>query len=221
MFPSFRNPDHFSQNIAGHFICILCPKDWDGVPKIFRTAKEAFVHERTEAHRLFVTLERDDPWNRDLAYFQREEDWQPDAPAATGEPLISPEEQKVIEYKKKLEQIPQFVGKWRGELEIFVEKGEMFGADQRGPPKRRSKSRRLAASNPKKLSSAGASSSSPIPSSFKSPGGWPANPTRPPQTLHVSAPFSAIPIHRDPPTIPWQDTPPPRKLSESVNPCLG
>lgn len=119
---------------------------------------------------------------------------------------------EVVRISKGGEDIPDAVGKWKAQLAPYLQRGEMLAADEREPSKRQLKSQRQAVKTQRNPSvsgvSLGSSTSTSPTTPLSNPSARPAlgftpvpDAIRPhePRVLKVSAPFSAVPLRRNPP----------------------
>ncbi|KAF8308746.1 hypothetical protein DL93DRAFT_2086520 [Clavulina sp. PMI_390] len=135
IFPSFDNPDHFDLTPTRRYICLLCPPNPDGSALTFKTDEAALAHEKSKDHVFCVEVARKNPWaphEGDAA------DW--DTDAGRDSAGMTPEQVKDLEYRQRVDQIPQFVQQWRSGFDRFVKAGDMLPPDEIGRrPRQRNK----------------------------------------------------------------------------------
>lgn len=134
IFPSFDDPDHFERTMTGRYICKLCPQG-DRLQRTFNTDKAALAHERSTDHIYYAELEKNNPWNAEPGADSA--GWGSDAAI---EQLLTTEEVKDLEYRKRVSDLPDTIEKWRAGFLTFARDDAMLPVDE--PPQSRRKSRR-------------------------------------------------------------------------------
>jgi len=135
IFPSFEDPDHFDRTLTGRYVCKLCP-EVDGSQRTFNTEKAALAHERSTDHTLYAELEKNNPWNAEPGADSA--GWGSEA-AKAHQQMMSPEEVKDKEYRKRVSELPGTIEKWRAGFLEFARDGEMLPVDRPATSKRKSR----------------------------------------------------------------------------------
>lgn len=210
IFPLFENPDHFERTHAGRYVCRLCPHKPNESPPTFTSEKAALAHEHSDDHVFCVDLEKNNPWNAEPAV--NSADWGTEA--GNDAASLTTEELKDLEYRRKVQQIPVTVERWRTGFVGYVRAGEMLPVDQPTPsPRRKSHKKKSNKSTdvPTQAAKVDVSSEDERPTTFTvepttSPrsGSFPANHAPGKPTNPIPSPRTAAPTV-GPPPVPQQN----------------